>query len=200
MRNEIPTNSWQFSVMVSLIVLTIVFSMNIPGSGHATEFFVNDVNKLISAINSANDEFIHPGPDTVNLSLGTYILTNMDNVTDGPNGLPSISSAITINGNLPGGGDCAELGIWDDESGLCVLENLVLEQDSSLTIRNAALRVDGDTHNRGGYLENFGEVQFRGRLVNAGSVANHLPYLNRLATLTRRCSSLRLSIRDTAAR
>jgi CSLREA domain-containing protein len=39
------------------------------------------------------------GPDTIILApTATYILTMADNITDGPNGLPSITSAITITG------------------------------------------------------------------------------------------------------
>ena len=74
--NYTPTNLWRNFVAGSLIVvLTILFLIFIPDSAHATEFFVNDVSELISAINSANDEFENPGPDTINLTLGTYHFT-----------------------------------------------------------------------------------------------------------------------------
>jgi hypothetical protein len=40
------------------------------------------------------------GADTINLqATGTYILTYQDNYADGNNGLPSVSSQITLNGN-----------------------------------------------------------------------------------------------------
>jgi hypothetical protein len=56
-----------------------------------------DVTALIDAINDANGT---GGPDTIELAEGgTYTLTAADNDTDGPNGLPSITSEITINGN-----------------------------------------------------------------------------------------------------
>lgn len=60
----------------------------------------NDVLTLIEAINAANDEACHPGADTIDLAgQGIYSFTGVDNTTDGPNGLPSITSTITINGN-----------------------------------------------------------------------------------------------------
>jgi hypothetical protein len=56
-----------------------------------------DVAELIDVINIAKG---NGQPDIINLAAGcTYTLTAVDNVTDGPNGLPSITSRITINGN-----------------------------------------------------------------------------------------------------
>jgi hypothetical protein len=54
-----------------------------------------DVTALINAINTANG---NNEEDTINLAAGTYTLTAVDNDTDGPNGLPSITSTITIRG------------------------------------------------------------------------------------------------------
>jgi hypothetical protein len=55
-----------------------------------------DVAGLIAAIDAAN---ANPNPDTITLATGTYSLTAVNNTTDGPNGLPSITSPITIVGN-----------------------------------------------------------------------------------------------------
>jgi hypothetical protein len=55
-----------------------------------------DVECLINAINDANAS---EGDDVITLAPGVYSLTKKDNDTDGPNGLPSITSNITINGN-----------------------------------------------------------------------------------------------------
>jgi hypothetical protein len=56
-----------------------------------------DTNALIDAINSAN---VNTGPDVIDLNDNcTYTLTAVDNVTDGPNSLPAITSEIVINGN-----------------------------------------------------------------------------------------------------
>jgi hypothetical protein len=59
-----------------------------------------DVAGLIKAINDANDETAYPGADTINLAAnGTYKLTTANNAWYGPNGLPPITSVITIEGN-----------------------------------------------------------------------------------------------------
>jgi hypothetical protein len=54
-----------------------------------------DVAGLISAINTANG---NNEDDTINLAAGTYTLTAVNNDTDGSNGLPSITTALTIHG------------------------------------------------------------------------------------------------------
>ncbi len=58
-----------------------------------------DVNELINAINAAN---ANADADTLELSTGCeYTLTNVDNtdITLGPNGLPVITTDITMNGH-----------------------------------------------------------------------------------------------------
>jgi uncharacterized repeat protein (TIGR01451 family) len=54
-----------------------------------------DVVCLIAAIHAANSTL---EPDTIQLAAGTYMLTGVNNTTDGANGLPSITSALTIQG------------------------------------------------------------------------------------------------------
>ncbi|MEE4380241.1 MAG: hypothetical protein V2J55_22365, partial [Candidatus Competibacteraceae bacterium] len=57
-----------------------------------------DVNALINAIDTANG---NGQADVINLDGDcTYTLTEINNTTDdGNNGLPSITSTVTINGN-----------------------------------------------------------------------------------------------------
>ena len=64
----------------------------------AAEFNVAcDVTQLINAINTANG---NGEADTINLAAGCpYTLTDGPFLADGSNGLPSIASEITINGN-----------------------------------------------------------------------------------------------------
>jgi hypothetical protein len=65
---------------------------------YAADFSVasGDVAGLIAAINTAN---ANGEPDTINLAPGLYTLTTVDNGTGGgANGLPVITSVITING------------------------------------------------------------------------------------------------------
>jgi hypothetical protein len=54
-----------------------------------------DVQCLIDAINAAN---ANGQTNTIRLAAGTYTLTAVDNNTDGPNGLPSITSPLTLQG------------------------------------------------------------------------------------------------------
>ena len=66
---------------------------------HAAEFFCSNVTCLIASINQANGL---PGEHTIFLEPGTYTLTAVDNVTDNPNGLPSITRRIAIRQNDQG--------------------------------------------------------------------------------------------------
>jgi hypothetical protein len=50
---------------------------------------------LIAAIKEAN---ANGQTNTIRLAAGTYTLTEVDNTTEGPNGLPSITSPLTITG------------------------------------------------------------------------------------------------------
>lgn len=63
----------------------------------AAVFYVpaGDVPGLIAAINAAN---ANGEENTIILDAGTYTLTTVDNNVDGPNGLPSITSTLTIKG------------------------------------------------------------------------------------------------------
>ncbi len=68
----------------------------------------DSICSLIEAIQAANTDSDYNGcslasgsygDDTIQLQAGaTYTLTAVDNTTDGPNGLPSITSTITIAG------------------------------------------------------------------------------------------------------
>lgn len=68
-----------------------------PYVGQTAQYEIpgGDVSGLIDAIHEANN---NPDCDTIRLANSTYTLTVVDNDTDGPNGLPSISSCLTIKG------------------------------------------------------------------------------------------------------
>src|ERR1700731_1168678 len=55
-----------------------------------------DVSGLISAINQANG---NGQSNTIELALSSYTLTAVNNSWYGPDGLPAISSDLTIEGN-----------------------------------------------------------------------------------------------------
>ena len=76
-----------------------ILSIGTAPTVHAATFNIadGDVSGLIAAINTANGDGV---PDTIELATnGTYELTAVDNNTNGPNGLPSIISDLTINAN-----------------------------------------------------------------------------------------------------
>jgi hypothetical protein len=54
-----------------------------------------DVSCLIDAIHEAN---ANGEANTIRLAAGTYTLTAVDNDTEGPNGLPSVTSTLTLQG------------------------------------------------------------------------------------------------------
>ena len=57
------------------------------------------------AINAANDEVAHAGPDVIALKSGcVYTLTGPDNFWYGPTGLPAITSEITRRPEVGGSG------------------------------------------------------------------------------------------------
>lgn len=59
-----------------------------------------DVDALVNAITSANDENNHPGVNVIDLTPnGVYVLETVADNLDGPSGLPSITSEVIINGN-----------------------------------------------------------------------------------------------------
>jgi hypothetical protein len=66
-------------------------------AGQAADFtcVVGDVACLIDAINTAN---ANGEANTITLEADTYTLTAVDNITVGPNGLPAITSTLTIQG------------------------------------------------------------------------------------------------------
>ena len=80
---------------MAVLIMTLALSDRL----HAAVFSCpsGDVACLITAINTANE---NGEDDTIQLQAGTYTLTAVDNVieNDGGNGLPSITSAITITG------------------------------------------------------------------------------------------------------
>ena len=90
-------NTWlSYSLAVWQAVTSVVFIFGALGPVHAADFFCSSVTCLIAAINQAN---ALPGEHTIFLEPGTYTLTTVDNDTDDPNGLPSITGTIAIRQN-----------------------------------------------------------------------------------------------------
>ena len=98
--------------VVTRFMVCLLVSMSISGwvdgsvqAGNFGPITDGDVSALINAIESANDEGINPGPDTIILppnSTYTLSMTTDPRIPfagEGNNGLPTISSTITIQGN-----------------------------------------------------------------------------------------------------
>jgi hypothetical protein len=135
---------------------------------HAAVFNIaaGDVAGLINAINTAN---ANNEDDTINLAQGTYALTAVNNDTDGPNGLPSITSAITIHG---AGANDTVLARADGTPEFRILHVAtagVLTIDG-LTVTGAKLSGTPATFN-GGIL-NKGTLTLRDSAVSANVVGN----------------------------
>jgi hypothetical protein len=117
----------------------------------ATDFTcgAGDVACLITAINTAN---ANGKANTITLEAGTYTLTAVDNNTNGPNGLPSVTGIVTIKG---AGADTTSLE--RDASApafrlghVAATGNLTLD---GLTLRGGRLFFDGgNLLNNGGTL------------------------------------------------
>src|SRR5882724_763497 len=89
---------WRSGVVGSVPVVTaLVFALALARPIQAVVLTCpsGDVACLIQAINTANE---NGQENTIELEAGIYSLTAINNMTDGPNGLPSITSTLTITG------------------------------------------------------------------------------------------------------
>jgi hypothetical protein len=108
---------------------------------------------LIASVTQAN---VQPGQShDIRLAAGAYTLTAVDNTTDGPNGLPSVTDTLTITG---AGADATIL----ERAPLSVPDFRLLHVAASghLRLEGVTLRGGGSSHNllvrRGGGLFNQG--------------------------------------------
>lgn len=122
-----------------------------------------DVSALKTAITHANDETCFPGLNTITLANSAYNLISVDNLSDGPNGLPSVTSAIAIVGN---GASIAR------ESGSPPFRLLHVGDGGALTLNNVTLRngdVSGQSEpdNRGGAIYSLGPLTINGSVLSS---------------------------------
>ena len=118
------------------------------------------------------------GADTIVLAGGRYTLSALHNNTDGPNGLPSITSAITISGN----GATIERTTTAVAFRLCHVAqsgNLTL-QNVTLSGGHAASSNVAARYHYGGALYNQGTVTLQGSTISGnqadldgGGIANY---------------------------
>jgi hypothetical protein len=85
------------SVLTLALILSLLLGALAPPPAAAAPIACS-VSALRAAINAANGN--GPGLDTIDLAAGcTYTITDVDNDTLGPNGLPSVTSTIIIRGH-----------------------------------------------------------------------------------------------------
>src|SRR5713101_2008816 len=88
---------WRIPWCVAAVAaLGLTLALPLPVRAKTFHCGAGDVQCLIDAINAAN---VNGEKNTIRLEAGTYTLTAIDNNTSGPNGLPSITSDLTIKGS-----------------------------------------------------------------------------------------------------
>jgi hypothetical protein len=135
-----------------------------PPSAQAATFLcaAGDVTCLIDRINEAN---ANGQANTIILEAGTYTLPGVNNTTDGNNGLPSITSTLTIQGQGPGQG--IDATILEGQAGFAVGFRLVhVAAMGTLTLEGLTLRKGG-----GGFVAGNPMVNGGGLLNQGGTVA-----------------------------
>ena len=90
------------SPLLPLLAFFPLVAVALPASTEASTFHceAENVACLIAAIAAANTN--GEPANTIRLSPGTYTLTAIDNDTHGPNGLPSVTSTLTIRADVDG--------------------------------------------------------------------------------------------------
>src|ERR1051326_108891 len=99
MTARILMNEWSLcsKTLVAYAALLLLAFINSPTTVNAANFACGsgDVACLIAAMKTAN---ANGQANTITLAAGNYVLAVIDNNTDGPNGLPSITGPLTIDG------------------------------------------------------------------------------------------------------
>jgi hypothetical protein len=121
-----------------------------------------DVACLIAAITEANAN--GQKHNTIRLEAGTYTLTTVDNNTDGANGLPSVTSPLTIRG---AGADGTTI---ERDANAPVFRLVHVAAGGHLTLSGLTLR-GGNSNRSGGGLNNVGGTVTITKTTFAGNQA-----------------------------
>ncbi|MFE3455664.1 right-handed parallel beta-helix repeat-containing protein [Nonomuraea sp. NPDC059194] len=165
------------------------------GTAHAATIFVPCFGPngggagLVNAINTAN---LNAGADTIVLSpLCPYTLNNVNNNTNGPNGLPAVSTEITITGNgatiqrnpvgtrpnfrvflVSSGGDLTLTGVTVRNGRTAFGAGIRVDGGAALTLNNSVIRnntandpTPGGLAFGGGIFNNTGSVTIRNSTI-----------------------------------
>ena len=132
-----------------------------------------DVTDLINAINTANDS---GGADTINLATGcTYTLTDGPFSANGDNGLPSITSQITINGH----GATIERS---SEGGTPQFRIFHVASGGDLTLTNITI-ANGDGSDAGGGIYNRGALNISHSTLSGNTASSGGGIMNNSGTV-----------------
>ncbi|MCB0208001.1 MAG: PKD domain-containing protein [Anaerolineae bacterium] len=149
------------------LTLTNAISAEFGITGTAT-LSIEDCT-LPDAIAAANNDTATGGcpagndADTITLVNGrTYPLSTIHNNTDGSNGLPSITSSITIEGN----------NSIIERSGVSRFRNFHIGSTGTLTLTKVTIR-NGDVNNRGGAILNRGTLTVDNSIIENNRADNN---------------------------
>ena len=180
-----------------IVVLAVLIGALLPArDAHAATFTANDAASLTAAINDANT---NGEPDTITLT-SNITLTAVDNTDDGPSGLPSITSEITIAGGgftvardggapnfrllrVASGGDLTLLNVTLSNGNVTGSGGGILNE-GALTVTNSTISGNSVT-NDGGGIANFGALTVINSTLSANSAGDNAGgIINRGGTAT----------------
>lgn len=148
-------------ISIFCLVLLFVLLSIIPAQSAVFDIPSGNVTALIAAINKAN---ANGKKNTINLEPGTYTLTSVDNTSGGSNGLPIVSSTLTIRGD--------QSTIIERDSGAPRFRILAVAANGALTLRGVTLRGGSSPDpvvGAGGAILNEGEVNIHRSTIESNS-------------------------------
>ena len=135
----------------ALGVLLVLGTLASPGQAADLSCGAGNTACLIAAIRTANGL---TEPSTIRLASGIYTLTAVDNDTEGPNGLPSVTRTLSIQGSG------AEATIIERAADAPAFRLVHVAPSGALTLEGVTLRGGLNGRPGGGILNNGGRVTF----------------------------------------
>jgi hypothetical protein len=167
-----PWNAGLTGGLAVVAAMSVVLATFRPVQAAVFRCPAGDVACLIAAIKTANG---NGEDDTITLKTGTYTLTVVDNTSNGSNGLPSVTSPITIRG---AGADRTIIERDASTPGFRILHvgaEGVLQLEG-LTVRggvaNDARPEPSPFGSEGGGILNFGEVKVSRSRLTGNNASN----------------------------
>jgi hypothetical protein len=149
-----PIHLWRCRALGSVSIAAVLIGTLVPSQpGQAGEFICasGDAACLIEAIRAAN---ANGEANTITLEAGTYPLNMVDNNTDGPNALPSITSVLTLQGTG------ADVTVIERAAGTPAFRLMHVAATGTLMLEGLTLR--------GGFAASGPRLELGGGLFNNG--------------------------------